>query len=101
MGCELMQEEQILRLSMGALAIILLCLLSILSVRPDKFEFLRTERNVFTMQTVSVSIHASMVVLASRSTSILADLLFVFARLIMKGLAVRSPLINPFICLVE
>ena len=53
------------------------------------------------MQTVSVSIHASMVVLASRSTSILADLLFVFARLIMKGLAVRSPLIKPFICLVE
>ena len=42
-----------------------------------------------------------MVVLASRSTSILADLLFVFARLIMKGLAVRSPLIKPFICLVE
>ena len=30
-NCELMQEEQILRLSMGALAIILLCLLSILS----------------------------------------------------------------------
>ncbi|XP_071744986.1 neural-cadherin isoform X6 [Lepeophtheirus salmonis] len=29
-NCELMQEEQILRLSMGALAIILLCLLSIL-----------------------------------------------------------------------
>ena len=53
------------------------------------------------MQTVSVSIHASMVVLASRSTSILADLLFVFARLIMKGLAVKSPLIKPFICLVE
>lgn len=30
-NCELMQEEQILRLSMGALAIILLCLLAILS----------------------------------------------------------------------
>ncbi|QQP57284.1 Uncharacterized protein FKW44_002211 [Caligus rogercresseyi] len=30
-NCELMQEEQILRLSVGALAIILLCLLSILS----------------------------------------------------------------------
>ncbi len=29
-NCELMQEEQILRLSMGALAIILICLLSIL-----------------------------------------------------------------------
>ena len=29
-NCELMQEEQILRLSMGALAIILLCLLAIL-----------------------------------------------------------------------
>ena len=32
-NCELMQEEQILRLSMGALAIILLCLLSILSTK--------------------------------------------------------------------
>ena len=30
-NCELMQEEQILRLSMGALAVILICLLMILS----------------------------------------------------------------------
>ena len=33
-NCELMQEEQILRLSMGALAAILVCLLIILSKRP-------------------------------------------------------------------
>ena len=37
-NCELMQEEQILRLSMGALAIILLCLLSILSKTRGAFD---------------------------------------------------------------
>ena len=35
-NCELMQKEQILRLSMGALAIILFCLLFILSTLGDK-----------------------------------------------------------------
>ena len=38
-NCELMQEEQILRLSMGALAIILICLLSILG-KGDFYSFL-------------------------------------------------------------
>ena len=35
-NCELMQEEQILKLSMGALAAILVCLLIILSKNEDE-----------------------------------------------------------------
>ena len=73
-NCELMQEEQILRLSMGALAIILLCLLSILSktqgsLRIVSFFFFSSILFIFLLLFLSFSVSFDFVQVSGRTSS--------------------------------